>query len=252
MELNQISDLEDELNHIDADSIKLDAMIQLKTWQKKMYALIDKTYKDRLHEIETITKDLTNNIKEKQHQIENLNNRDEKTYTQLKTNIETLKSNIYIEESIPENFQYRIDRTIRILTHEEEDHDCEGYTFEEEEEDEPVIVDIDTHQEINVGDKVVLVVASPDLSLQKKEEGTISRVFYSKPIQDALSAGLIRAVTQMGTVAATSTATVAATTMAKTAIVATVCGVGTVAYGVGKIAMGTSRKVWSLMVSSEE
>lgn len=248
MEQNMLSELEDELNHIDADSLKLDAMIQLKTWQKKMHSLVDKTYKDRLQEIESMTINLTNEIKEKQSQIEHLDIHDEKKCLQLKTNINSLKSPIKIEESLPENFQYRIERTIRI-THGEENQDEE---FIDDDEDEPVIVDIDRH-EVHVGDQVVLVVATPEQSSGgKQQEGTVSKVFNSQPVQHALSVGLAKALAQMGTIAATTTTTAAATTMAKTAIIATVCGVGTVAYGVGRLAMGTSRKVWSLVVSSEE
>jgi len=257
MEQNIFSELEDELNHIDVDSIKLDAIIQLKTWQKKMYSLIDKTYKNRMHEIDSITTNLTNEIKEKQDQIENLQIHDKKVFRQLKNDIDLLKSNIKIDESIPENLERRIERTVRV-SREEENHDeelvdvdDEDEDDEDEDDDEPVIVDIDRH-DVRVGDQVVLVVAAPQQSSARHGEGQVSRVLNSEPVQRAIAAGLVKTLTQMGLIAATSTTTVAATTMAKTAIVATVCGVGTVAYGVGKIAMGTTRKVWSLVVSSDE
>jgi hypothetical protein len=252
MEQNLLSELEDELNHIDVESIKLDAIIQLRTWQKKMYSLIDKTYKNRLSEIDSITINLTNEIKEKQNQIENHQIHDQKILRQLKNDINLLKSNIQINESIPENLENRIERTVRVSRQEETEDD---EVFIDDDEDEPVIVDIDQH-EVQVGDQLVLVIASPEQSPVKKEEGRVSKVLNSEPVQRAIAASLARAITQMGTTvatsAATSTATVAATTMAKTAIIATVCGVGTVAYGVGKLAMGTTRKVWSLVVSSDE
>jgi chromosome segregation ATPase len=254
MEQNILSELEDELNHIDVDSIKLDAIIQLKTWQKKMYSLIDKTYKNRMHEIDSITTNLTNEIKEKQNQIENLQIHDKKIFHQLKNDIDSLKSNIKIDESIPENFEHRIQRTVRV-TREEENHDEELVDVDDDDvdddDDEPVIVDIDRH-DIRVGDKVVLVVAAPQQSSMRNEEGQVSRILNSQPVQHALAVGLVKTLTQMGVIAATSTTTAAATTMAKTAIIATVCSVGTVAYGVGRIAMGTTRKVWSFVVSSDD
>jgi len=254
MAKNILSELEEELNHIDIDSIKLDAIIQLKTWQKKMYSLINKTYKNRLHEIDSISANLANEIKEKQNQIENVQIRDRKTLIQLKNDIGLLKSNIKINESIPENFQHRIERTIHV-SRETENQDEEIIDDDDDDDvdddDEPVIIDIDRH-EFQAGDKVVLVAPSPEQSSMKHEEGRVSKVFNSQPVQHALAVGLVKTLAQMGTIAATSTTTAAATTMAKTAMIATICGVGTVAYGVGRIAMGTTRKVWSLVVSSDE
>lgn len=246
MEQNSISELEYELNHIDVDSIKLDAVIQLKTWQKKMYSLINKTYTNRMHEINSVLSDIKNEIKEKQNQIESGNINDQKTILQLKNDIELLKSNIIIVESIPENFDQRIERTVRVLR-EDEDPDEEFI----EDDDEPVIVDIDRH-EVRAGNQVVMVVSSPEKSPRSNEEGRVSKILNSQPVQHALAVSLAKTMANMGTIAATSTATVAATTMAKTAVIATVCGIGTVAYGVGRIAMGTTRKVWSLVVSSDE
>jgi hypothetical protein len=243
MEKNFHSELEDELNQIDVDSIKFDAIIQLKTWQKKMYSLIDRTYKNRLNEIDSMAKNQTNEIREKQNQIENLQIHDQKTFRRLKNDIDLLKSNIQIDQSIPENFDHRIERTIRVSRGE-----AAEMIDDDDDDDEPVIVEID-RPETRANNQVVLVAAAPSV---KNDEGRVSKVFNSQPVQKALAVGLVKAVTQMGTIAATSTATVAATTMAKTAIIATVCGVGTVAYGVGRITMGTTRKVWSLVFSSEE
>ncbi len=250
MEKNLTSELEDELNHIDVDSIKLDAIIQLKTWQKKMYSLINKTYTNRMHEIDSIASNITNEIKEKQNQIQTCNANDQKTLHQLKNDVELLKSNIIIHESIPDNFDQRIERSIRVLRN-DENHDEEFIDDDDDDDDEPVIVDIDRH-EARAGNQVVVVVAAPQQSSAANQEGRVSKIFNSQPVQHALAVGLAKTFANMGTIAVTSTTTVAATTMAKTALIATVCGVGTVAYGVGKIAMGTTRKVWSIVFSSDE
>ncbi|CAF1477197.1 unnamed protein product [Rotaria sordida] len=254
MEQISILELEEELNHIDVDSIKLDAIIQLKTWQKKMYSLIDKTYKDRMNEIDSITSNITNEIKEKQNQINNLPTNNKNILHQLKHDINLLKSNpININESIPENFSHRIQRTICISSNDENQDEeiIDSDDDDDDDDDEPVIVDIDRY-ETHVGNQVVMVVASPQQSSIKNEEGRISKIFNSQPIQHAISVGLVKTLANMGTIAATSTTTAAATTMAKTVVIATACGIGTVAYGVGKIALGTTRKAWSLIVSSEE
>ncbi|CAF3433182.1 unnamed protein product [Rotaria sp. Silwood1] len=252
MEQISILELEEELNHIDVDSIKLDAIIQLKTWQKKMYSLIDKTYKDRMHEIDSITSNISNEIKEKQNQIEYLQTNNENILHKLKYDIDLLKSNlININESIPDNFSHRIERTICVSRNDDNQDEEIIDDDTDDDYDEPVIVDIDRH-ETHVGNQVVMVVASPQQSSMRNEEGRISKIFNSQPIQHALSVGLVKTIAHMGTIAATSTTTVAATTMAKTAVIATACGIGTVAYGVGKIALGTTRKAWSLIVSSEE
>jgi hypothetical protein len=246
MEQNSISELKSELNHIDVDSIKLDAIIQLKTWQKKMYALVDKTYTKRMHEIDSIASNKTNDIKEKQNQIENLNIKDDDSLHQLINDIDVLKSNIIIDESIPDNFGHRIERTIQILY----DDDDEDQEIIDEDEDEPVIIDIDRH-EGRAGDQVIMVVSAPQQS-PATHEGRVSKVLNSQPVQHAIAVSLVKTLTHMSTIAATSTATVAATTMAKTALIATACGIGTVAYGAGRIAVGTTRKVWSLVFSSED
>jgi hypothetical protein len=239
-----ISELEEELKHIDVDSIKLDAIIQLKTWQKKMYSLVDKTYKNRLSEIDSITSNITNEIKEKQNQIET---NDENALHQLKEDIESLKSNICIEQSIPENFDQRIERTIRV-SHDAENED---EVIVDDDDDEPVIIDFDRHEGRH-GEQVLVVVAASQQSPVANAEGRVARIFKSEPVQHALAVSLAKTLANMGVVAATSTTTIAATTMAKTAIIATACGVGTVAYGVGRLAIGTTKKVWSLIVTSDD
>jgi hypothetical protein len=250
MEQNFHSELNEELNHIDVDSIKLDAAIQLRTWQKRMYALIDKTYKNRLHEIDSIAEDVSNEIKEKQKQLKKVNIHDQKIYIQLKNDIDLLKSNIQIDQSIPANFEQRIERTIHV-SRQEENSGAEFIDDEDEEDDdddEPVLIDIDRH-EARVREQAALAAEQASMT---HREGRVSKIFYSEPVQHSLAIGLAKTIAQMGAVAATSTTTVAATTMAKTAIIATACGVGTVAYGVGKIAIGTTRKIWSWAVSSDE
>lgn len=249
MEQNLISELEDELNQIDTESIKLDAIIHLKTWQKKMYALIDKTYKNRLNEIDAITATIDREVKEKQDQIQNLQKNDQHGFEELKHEIEALKSNLIIHDSIPENFSKRIERTI-LISYNEDGELVEDDMEEEDDDDEPVIVDIDRN-ETRIGDRVVMVV-TPQQPTTTNREGTVSKFLNSQPIQNAIALHLVRALANVGTIAATSTTTAAATTMAKTAIIATACGVGTVAYGVGKIAIVTTKKAWSLMFSSDE
>ena len=69
---------------IDFENKKLDAIIQLKTWQKQMFLAIDHVYTKRLNEIKE------------------------------------LNSEIIIDQNIPENFQDLLERTIR-LNHEDDD-----------------------------------------------------------------------------------------------------------------------------------
>ena len=249
MEQNFHSELNDELNQIDIDSIKLDAAIQLRTWQKRMYALIDKTYKNRLHEIDSIADDINSEIKDKQKQLKTINIHDQKIYLQLKNDINLLKSNIQIEQSIPANLEQRIERTVRV-SRKETNSDAEFVDDEDEEDDddEPVLIDIDEH-EARIREQAAL--AAEHLPV-KHEEGRVSKIFYSEPVQRSIAIGIAKTVAQMGAVAATSTTTIAATTMAKTAIIATACAVGTVTYGVGKIAVGATQKVWSWAFSSDD
>ncbi|CAF2030732.1 unnamed protein product [Rotaria magnacalcarata] len=248
MEQDSISELEDDLNHIDVESIKLDAIIQLKTWQKRMYALVDKTYKNRLNEIDSIASNIENEIKEKQNQIENLHTVDPNNLHELKHEIELLKSYLIVNESIPENFSQRIERTICILQNGNNTEILDDDDIDDD--DEPVIVDIDRH-EARAGNHVVMVVAAPQQPTVN-HEGTVSKIVNSQSMQRIIAITLAKTLANVGTIAATTTTTAAATTMAKTAIIATACGIGTVAYGVGKIAIGTTKKVWSLVVSSEE
>ncbi|CAF0824741.1 unnamed protein product [Adineta ricciae] len=250
MEQISVSELKDELSEIDVDSIKLDAVIQLKTWQKKMHSLINKTYANRMHEIDSMVSNTANEVKEKQNQLRHCQKNDRDTLIQLKTDIDLLKSSIVIIESIPDNFEQRIERTVRVcIRNEDADMDDVFIDEEEDDDDEPVIVDIDRH-ETRSGDKILVVAAAPTPTSTR--EGTVSRIFNSRPVQNAIATGITRTLVNVGTIAATSTTTVAATTMAKTALIATACGVGTVAYGVGRIAMGTTRKVWSLVMSSDD
>ena len=250
MEQSAMHEVEEDLDRIDPDSIKLEAIIRLKVWQKKMLALIDKTYKSRLHEIDSISSNRTNEIREKQEQLHHVNANDANMVHQFKRDIDVLKSDIAVYEMIPENLQRRIERTIVIRSDGEQD-DAELIDDDDEEDDEPVIIDIDK-SEARHGERVTVVMAASPPSSATHTESRVSRVFNSQPIQRALAASLVRTLTQITTVAAASTTTVAATTMAKTALIATACGLGTVAYGVGRVALGTTQRVWAFVVSSDD
>lgn len=245
-----MNEVEEALDRIDLDSIKLEATIQLKVWQKKMLALIDTTYKSRLHEIDSIASNRTNEIREKQQQLHHVNANDANAVRQFERDIDVLKSNIAVHEMIPENLQRRLERTIVIRSDDGQD-DAELVGDDAEEDDEPVIIDID-QSDGKHGERVMVVIAASPPWSATNTESRVSRVFNSQPVQRALAASLVRTLTQMTTVAAASTTTVAATTMAKTALIATACGIGTVAYGVGRVAVGTTQRIWSFVVSSDD
>ena len=235
MEQNFRSELSEELHEVDVESLKLDTVIQLRAWQKHMYALVDRTYKARLNDIDTIADQWTNEIEEKQKQIKNAKITDRKSYMQLKHDVDLLKSKIRVVESVPENLQTRIDKSVCVSR--------EGNT-----EDEPILVDFDDDDE----QMEMMENEDEEVPAHHEEEGRVSKILHSEPVQRSIVTGVAKAIAQIGVVTATSTTTVAATTMAKTAIFATVCGVGTVAYGVGRIAFGTTRRIWSWAVSSDE
>lgn len=237
MEQNFRSELSEELHEIDVESLKLDTVIQLRAWQKHMYALVDRTYKARLNDIDTIADQWTNEIEDTQKQIKNSKITDRKSYMQLKHDVDLLKSKIRVIESMPENLQTRIDQTVRVAR-------------ETKTDDEPVLVDFDDDD--NEQMEMMEDADDEEAPEHHEEQGRVSKIFHSEPVQRSIATGVVKAIAQIGVVTATSTTTVAATTMAKTAIIATVCGVGTVAYGVGKIAFGTTRRVWSWAVSSDE
>jgi hypothetical protein len=220
MENKLIFDLEQQLDDIDIDSMKLDAVIRLKTWQKKMFLLVEKIYSIRLNEIDEIAFNLINEIKEKQNQLEQTN--DKITLLKLQHEIEQLKSEIIVDQRIPENFHHLIERTIRVQR--------------DEDDDDLVIIDI----EDKIGEQVLIILPPTN------SESRVSKILHSEPVQQALAVTLTNTLTHMGTLAATSTAT----TLAKTALITTASGLGTMAFGMGKIAMSTTQKVWSLMTSS--
>ena len=255
MEQSAMKDVEEDLDRIDLDSIKLEAIIQLKVWQKKMLAVIDRTYKSRLHEIDSIASNRANEIREKHEQWQHVDTNDANVMRQFKRDVDVLKSDIAFYEMIPENLQRRIERTIVIrsdgeqddaeLVDEDDDDDDDQY------DDETVVIGMDK-SEARHRNRVTVVVAAAPPSNATNTESRVSRVLNSQPVQRALAASLVRTLTQMTTVAAASTTTVAATTMAKTALIATACGIGTVAYGVGRVALGTTQRIWSFVVSSDE
>ena len=228
--------LREDLEKIDVDGLKFDAIFQLKTWHKKMHALIDETYQKRLQQINGIAAD----------RLERIENIDLENGDHLEEEIDQLKSSICVIESIPDNFGKRIDRTIRIDDDEMVRVDADD-EFEDD-DDEPVIVDIADGQ-MKHEDRLTVVFATQPAA---PAQSVASKVFNSQPVQHAIGVTLARALTNVGTIAATTTTTAAATTMAKTVVIAAACGVGTVAYGVGRIAVGTSKKLWSLVASSDE
>lgn len=234
------SKVQEDFEQIDIDSIKFEAIFQLKTWQKKMHDLVDQTYQNRLHEINAIAAD-------RLERMQNIDLHDEEHHEQIYQEVEQLKSNIRVIESIPENFSKRIERTVRIDDEEEEMVAVDAEDVDEVIDDEPVIVDIG-HDQMKHEDRITVVFANPP----SQRESTASKVLNYQPVQHVIGVTLARALTHVGTIAATSTTTAAATTMAKTVVIAAACGVGTVAYGVGKIAIGTTKKVWSLVASSDD
>jgi hypothetical protein len=226
MENKLIFDLEQQLTNIDIDTIKLDAVIQLKTWQKKMFSLVEKVYLTRLNEIDEIALSIINEIKEKQNQLEQQIIINDKTILlKLQHEIDELKSNIIINQTIPDNFHHFIEQTIHIKRDNENQDD--------DDDDDLVIIDIDENE-----GKII------ELSTTNSES-RISKIINSEPVQQALAISLSETLTRIGTVAATSSTTIAATAIAKTALLTT-------AYGIGRIAKGTTKKVWSLVTSSND
>ncbi|CAF4404360.1 unnamed protein product, partial [Adineta steineri] len=178
-----------------------------KIWQKKMFSLIEKIYLNRLNEIDTIALNITNEIKDKQNQLENIQINDKTTLLKLQHEIDQLKSDIIIDQMIPENLYHQIERTIHIKRDENEDDD----------DDDLVIIDIENNEEKN--EKHIKVVLSS--STITNSENRVSKIFKSEPVQQALTIGLTQTLTHMGTMAATSTTTIAATAIAKTALLTT-------------------------------
>jgi len=234
MENKLIFELDQQLTHFDIDNNKSDAIIQLKTWQKKMFTLIENIYLHRLNEIDTIALNITDEIKEKQNQLEQIQTNDKTTLLKLQHEIDQLKSNIIVDQIIPENFHHLIERTIRVKRDEDDD------------DDDFVIID---KNEDKFGDQVIVVLSAPPTT--NNSETRVSKIFNSEPVQQVLAVGLAQTLTRMGTIAATSTTTIAATTMAKTALLTTACGLGTIACGMGRIAMDTTKKICSLVISSD-
>lgn len=216
MENKLIFDLEQQLTNIDIDNIKLDAIIQLKSWQKKMFSLVEKTYLKRLNEIDEKALNINNEIKEKQNQLEQqikINNKT--TLLKLQHDIDQLKSDIIIDQTIPDNFHHLIQRTIHVNRDDENQDD---------DDDDFVIINIDKHEE----------------KIETNSESRITKILNSQPVQQALTVTLAQTLTQVGAIAITNPTTVAATAIAKAALITT-------AYGLGRIAIGTTKKVCSFM-----
>lgn len=211
MENKLIIDLEQQLTNIDIDHIQLDAIIQLKNWQKKLFLLIEKIYLKRLNEIDELALNIKNEIEDKYNEIKT-NNQKIAILLKLQHDIDHLKSNIIVDQIIPKDFHHLIEQTIHIK--------CDNNDIDED--DDFVIVNIDKNEE----------------KTESNPDNCITKIFNSTAVQQALTVSMAQTLTYMGTIAITNPTTIAATTIAKTALL-------TSAYGLGKIAMNTTKKFWS-------
>lgn len=227
MDNKLLLDLNEQLKSIDVDSKRLDAIIQLKAWHKKMSSLIEQIYSNRLNDIDAMAADIEEEIKEKQSELERVRKKDAHALLKLQHQIDELKSNIIVEQRIPNDLHELLERTVRVQ------HDDISI------DDDLVIIDVHKH------DYVVL-----PSSAAIKPDNPVSKLLTSEPVQQALAVGIAKTLTHVGTMAATSTTTVTATAMAKTALLTTTCGLSTMAYGMAAIALGTTKKVCSFMLSS--
>ena len=233
MENKLLSELDEQLKRFDVDSQKLDAVMQLKLWQKKMSAAVEKVYLHRLNQIDTMASEIDEEVKRQETALKATRRNDTHALLKLQHQIDELEPEILVEHHIPENFQQLLERTIRVQ---------DANASVDDEDDDLVIVDIQKPAE------QVLVVLP---STATHSETTVSKLLTSEPVQQVIAVGLAKTLAAMGAMAATSTTTIAATAIAKTALLTTACGLGTVAYGMSRLAMGTSRKVWSLVISSD-
>lgn len=197
------SELEEYFARTDLHSVRSKAIVQLKSWEEKMFILIERTYATRLNEIDSM-----------------ILNRNE---------IEEFNSNIIMKETIPEDFHRLIEQTIHI----------------QEDDDDDFVMISDQKDHPQDARRTLISSTSPSISLSDRESRA-SKIFHSEPVQHVLTVGLTQALSHAGTMAATSTPAIAAAVMAKTFLFGTVCGMGTLAYGMGKVAMGTTQRVWSL------
>jgi hypothetical protein len=213
------SELEEQFARTDLHNVRSKAVVQLKSWQEKMFILIERTYATRLNEIDSTILNRNEKIGET---LENLNTDDRSTLQRLRHEIDELNSNIIIKETIPEDFRRLLEQTIHI----QEDND--------DDDDDFVMINDEKYHTV-----------SPSILLSDRESRA-SKVFHSEPVQHVLTVGLTQALSHAGTMAAASTPAIAAAAMAKTFLFGTACGMGTLAYGMGRVAMGTSKRVWSL------
>ncbi|CAF0937255.1 unnamed protein product [Adineta ricciae] len=234
MENKLLLDLNEQLKSIDVDSKRLDAIIQLKAWQKKMTSLIEQIYSNRMNDIDIMAANIEEEIKEKQSELERTRKKNTHTLLKLQHQIDELKPNIIVEQQIPDNLHELLERTIRVQ--------CDDVSID----DDLVIIDIHKHEEKS-SEKIYVVLPH---STANKPENPVSKLLTSEPVQQALAVGIVKTLTHVGTIAATNTTTVAATTMAKTALLTTACGLSTIAYGMAAIALGTTKKVCSFVLSS--
>ncbi|CAF1487904.1 unnamed protein product [Adineta ricciae] len=234
MENKLLLDLNEQLKSIDVDSKRLDAIIQLKAWQKKMSSSIEQIYSNRLNAIDIMAANIEEEIKEKQSALERTRKTDTHTLLKLQHQIDEFKSNIIVEQQIPDNLHELLERTIRVQ--------CDDISID----DDLVIIDIHKHEEKS-SEQIYVVLPH---STVNKPENPVSKILTSEPVQQALAVGIVKTLTHVGTIAATSTTTVAATAVAKTALLTTAGSLSTLAYGMTAIALSTTKKVCSFVFSS--
>ena len=201
-----------ELADIDLEGQKLEAIAQLNSWRRKMFAVIEQTYSIRLREVETIVCDLRQKIDETRARLETMNNaHDHPSLLQLQADIDRLERCVNIDETIPKDLHQIIDRTVHVQ------HD--GF----------VIVPSVTHDDDN---NVLVLVTTP----VEHPQSNVSKILHSEPVQQALAAGLTTTLTHVGCLAAANPATIAAATVMKTGLLT-----------MGQYAMGATKILWSFV-----
>ena len=201
--------LRSELADIDLESRKLEAIARLNSWQRKMLALIERTYSSRLHEVETIVGDLREKIDETRTRLETVNAHDHASLLQLQADIDRLECCVDIEETIPTDLHQIIDRTVHV------------------QDDDFVIIPSVTHD-----DNVLVLVPTP----VEHPQSQVSKILHSEPVQQALTAGLTTTLTHVGSLAAANPATIAAAVVIKTGL-----------FTMGQYAMGATKTLWSYL-----
>ncbi|CAF1148555.1 unnamed protein product [Didymodactylos carnosus] len=227
---SQLNQLINTLHSYDVDNEKLQAIIDLKRWKKTMLTMIENTFETKMHEIETITNDLKNELNKFKETKTDEINKLQKTIDQLRNNHKQNEATVQhihadLESLTREIESFRCDVVIRSIT-----------------EDENFDTSINVIKPVNVGCDVKDKELKNDL--ETKDKRIVSKVVTNG---SHLAIGLAKTLVTHCTTTAVGTSTLAAASMAKTAAVATVCGVGVAAIGLGKVAARTTRGVMSLL-----